>query len=94
MNPMMMLVLLVVCSALFALTAGVAVFFYMRYRHPEPSILEERLMGMKGRRNREEIAPEKEAIVHLTGLALIIIFAVVVTYFDVIRLIDGRSLFE
>jgi regulator of sigma E protease len=45
-------------------------------------------------RRGKRIAPEKEAIVHLTGLALIILFAVVVTYFDVIRLIDGRSLFE
>jgi hypothetical protein len=40
------------------------------------------------------VAPEKEAIVHLVGLALILISALVITYFDVIRLIDGRSLFE
>jgi regulator of sigma E protease len=45
-------------------------------------------------RRGKRIAPEKEAIVHLTGLALILIFAIVITYFDVIRLIDGRSLFE
>ena len=38
--------------------------------------------------------PEKEAIVHLVGLALIVLSAVVITYFDVIRLIDGRSLFD
>ena len=45
-------------------------------------------------RRGKRIAPEKEALVHLIGLALIITFAVIVTYFDVIRLIDGRSLFE
>ncbi len=45
-------------------------------------------------RRGKRIAPEKEAIVHLVGLALILTFALVVTYFDVIRLIDGRSLFE
>ena len=45
-------------------------------------------------RGGRRIAPEKEAIVHLVGLALIITMAVVVTYFDVIRIIGGGSLFE
>jgi regulator of sigma E protease len=45
-------------------------------------------------RRGKRIAPEKEAIVHLIGLALIITFAVVVTYFDVARIIAGGSLFE
>lgn len=47
-------------------------------------------VARRGRR----VAPEKEAIVHLIGLALIITMAVVVTYFDVARLIAGGSLFE
>ena len=45
-------------------------------------------------RGGKRIAPEKEAIVHLVGLALIITMAVVVTYFDIIRIISGHSLFE
>jgi regulator of sigma E protease len=45
-------------------------------------------------RRGRRIAPEKEAIVHLVGLALIITSAVVITYFDVIRLIRGDSLFR
>lgn len=45
-------------------------------------------------RGGKRIAPEKEAIVHLIGLALIITMAVVVTYFDIIRIISGHSLFE
>ncbi len=45
-------------------------------------------------RRGKRVAPEKEAIVHLVGLALIITMAVVVTYFDVIRIIGGHSLFE
>ena len=45
-------------------------------------------------RGGRRIAPEKEAIVHLVGLALIITMAVVVTYFDIIRIIGGGSLFE
>src|SRR3990172_6238627 len=45
-------------------------------------------------RRGKRIPPEKEAIVHLVGLALILTMAVVVTYFDVIRLIRGDSLFR
>jgi regulator of sigma E protease len=45
-------------------------------------------------RGGRRIAPEKEAIVHLVGLGLIITMAVVVTYFDIIRIIGGGSLFE
>jgi len=45
-------------------------------------------------RRGRRIAPEKEALVHLVGLALIITSAVVITYFDVIRLIRGDSLFR
>lgn len=45
-------------------------------------------------RGGRRINPEKEAIVHLVGLALIISLAVVVTYFDVARLVSGDSLFR
>ena len=45
-------------------------------------------------RRGKRIAPEKEALVHFVGLALIITLAVVVTYFDVVRLIRGESLFR
>jgi regulator of sigma E protease len=45
-------------------------------------------------RRGKRIAPEKEAIVHLVGLALIITMAIAVTYVDVARLISGKSLFS
>jgi regulator of sigma E protease len=45
-------------------------------------------------RRGKRIAPEKEAIVHLVGLALIITMAVVVTYVDIARIIGGKSLFS
>ncbi len=45
-------------------------------------------------RGGRRIAPEREALVHLIGLALIITFAVVITYFDVLRIIRGESLFR
>ncbi len=45
-------------------------------------------------RRGRRIAPQKEALVHLVGFALIITFAVVVTYFDVLRVLRGESLFR
>jgi regulator of sigma E protease len=47
-------------------------------------------IARRGRR----IAPEKEALVHLVGLALIITLAVVITILDVNRIIRGESLFR
>jgi len=45
-------------------------------------------------RRGKRIAPQKEALVHLVGFALIITFAIVVTYFDVLRVLRGESLFR
>lgn len=45
-------------------------------------------------RRGKRIAPEKEAIVHLIGLALIITMAVVVTYVDIARIVGGKSIFS
>lgn len=45
-------------------------------------------------RRGKRISPEKEALVHFIGLALILAFAVVVTYFDVLRVLRGESLFR
>jgi membrane-associated protease RseP (regulator of RpoE activity) len=45
-------------------------------------------------RRGRRISPEREALVHLVGLALILTMAVVVTYFDILRIIGGGSLFE
>ena len=45
-------------------------------------------------RRGRRIAPEKEALVHLTGLALILTLSVVITYFDVLRVFHGDSLLK
>jgi regulator of sigma E protease len=42
-------------------------------------------------RGGRKIAPEKEGIVHFAGLVVLIGFMFVVGFFDVNRLIDGRS---
>ncbi len=43
-------------------------------------------------RRGKRVAPQKEALVHLTGFAALIVLAVVITYFDVLRLVNGDSL--
>ena len=45
-------------------------------------------------RRGKRVSPEREALVHFIGLVLIITFAVVVTYFDVLRVLRGESLFR
>jgi regulator of sigma E protease len=45
-------------------------------------------------RRGKRVAPEKEALVHLIGLTLIIGLAIVITYFDVLRVLRGESLFR
>ena len=43
-------------------------------------------------RGGRRIAPQKEALVHLVGLVAIISLAVVITYFDLVRVLNGDSL--
>lgn len=43
-------------------------------------------------RRGRRISPEKEALVHFIGFALIITLAVVIAYFDVLRVLRGESL--
>jgi regulator of sigma E protease len=45
-------------------------------------------------RRGKRVAPEKEALVHFIGLALILTLAVVIAYFDVVRVLRGESLFR
>ena len=40
-------------------------------------------------RGGRRIAPEREALVHFVGLVAILGFAVVITYFDVVRIFAG-----
>ena len=45
-------------------------------------------------RRGRRVAPQKEALVHLTGLALILTLSVVITYFDILRVFHGDSLLK
>ena len=43
-------------------------------------------------RGGKRVSPEKEALVHFMGFVALILFAVVVTYFDIVRIFNGDSL--
>ncbi len=43
-------------------------------------------------RGGRRIAPQKEAMVHFIGLVMILTFAVILTYFDILRIFEGGSL--
>jgi regulator of sigma E protease len=45
-------------------------------------------------RRGRRIAPDKEALVHLVGMAAIGILVVVMSYFDIARIVNGESLFR
>ena len=43
-------------------------------------------------RRGKRIAPQKEAMVHFVGLVAMLLFAVVITYFDILRIIAGDGI--
>ena len=43
-------------------------------------------------RRGKRIAPEKEAMVHFAGLVALLLFAVIITYFDILRIIAGDGI--
>ena len=43
-------------------------------------------------RRGKRVAPEKEAMVHFVGLVAMLLFAVVITYFDIIRIFSGEGI--
>ncbi|WP_200907252.1 site-2 protease family protein, partial [Ardenticatena maritima] len=43
-------------------------------------------------RGGKRISPEKEGLVHFVGMAILLGFVLIVTYFDVLRIFSGDSL--
>lgn len=48
-------------------------------------------LGIEVVRGGKRVPPEKESLVHLIGFVLLIVFAIVITYFDIVRVIRGES---
>jgi tight adherence protein B len=53
MNPMILLLLMFSLLLLGAVAVGAALFFFQRYSNPEPSLLQQRLAGMKERQRQD-----------------------------------------
>lgn len=49
-------------------------------------------LGIELLRRGKKIPPEKEGLVHLIGFTSLILFAVVVSYFDILRIMRGESI--
>ena len=45
-------------------------------------------------RRGKRISPEREGLVHMVGFAVLITFVVFISYFDVLRIISGKSIFQ
>ena len=45
-------------------------------------------------RRGRRVAPQKEALVHLVGLVALLTLVVVISYFDIVRIIQGGSIFR
>ena len=45
-------------------------------------------------RGGRRVTPQKEALVHLIGLAALLTLVVVISYFDIVRIIQGGSIFR
>lgn len=45
-------------------------------------------------RGGRRISPQKEALVHLTGFVLMLVGVLVISYFDILRVINGDSVFR
>jgi regulator of sigma E protease len=45
-------------------------------------------------RRGRRIAPAKEAFVHFVGMVALLVLVVVLSYFDVARIVNGESLFR
>ena len=63
----------------------------LKERGLDVGVMKPAATGCRTRRGRR-ISPEKEALVHFIGFALIITLAVVIAYFDVLRVLRGESL--
>ena len=45
-------------------------------------------------RRGKRISPEREGLVHLAGFVALLLFVVVISYFDIVKAISGESLLE
>lgn len=81
-------------SRVFQLTALLSISLGIVNILPIPALDGGRLMFVliEWARRGKRISPRKEGLVHLVGFALLLVFIVVISYFDIVRLLNGDSL--
>ena len=81
-------------SPIFELTALLSISLGIVNILPIPALDGGRLMFVviEWVRRGKRISPKREGLVHLVGFALLLGFIVVVSYFDVVRMLSGESL--
>ena len=83
-------------APIFELTALISISLGIVNLLPIPALDGGRLMFvlLEGIRGGRRISPEKEGLIHLAGFMLLIGLVVVMSYFDIVRIIRGDSFFR
>ena len=83
-------------APIFELTALISISLGIVNLLPIPALDGGRLMFvlLEGIRGGRRISPEKEGFIHLAGFMLLIGLVVVMSYFDIVRIISGDSFFR
>tara|TARA_A100001037_G_scaffold100704_2_gene91790 strand:+ start:45906 stop:47090 length:1185 start_codon:yes stop_codon:yes gene_type:complete len=83
-------------APIFELTALISISLGIVNLLPIPALDGGRLMFvlLEGIRGGRRISPEKEGLIHLAGFMLLIGLVVVMSYFDIVRIISGDSFFR
>ena len=81
-------------SPSFELTAILSISLGIMNILPIPALDGGRLMFVliEWVRRGKRISPKKEGLVHLVGFALLLVFIAIISYFDIVRLLNGESL--
>ena len=83
-------------SMIFQLTAVLSISLAVVNMLPFPALDGGRFMFVlvEWLRGGKRVSPHKENVVHFIGFALLICFILVVTYFDVLNILGGNTIFD
>ena len=83
-------------APIFELTALISISLAIVNLLPIPALDGGRLVFVlvEGIRGGKKISPQREGIIHMTGFIVLIGLVVVMSYFDIIRILSGESFFR
>jgi regulator of sigma E protease len=81
-------------SPLFEFTALISISLAIMNILPIPALDGGRLLfvAIEWVRRGKRISPQREGLVHLVGFAILLSFIVIISYFDIVRILNGDSL--